>query len=233
MSEIGEISIKIGKFMTKYIDIPLEQAVGIWGDKLKYKRWENQLNFIIKAKNKFKELGLKNPPKELQLKLGLPLLEASSLEDDDYLQNLWANLLVNGTTDFSLERSHIVILEQLTSLEAQILIKIYSHIKFDGNNTYRIDVSNYPKIEIITDESSVATQEEVADLWDNLDNHENIVEDIDIATSSEINLALSNLMRLNCLLRVITFGGGENFNSVHPTIFGANLYEAVHEPKKI
>ena len=122
---------KAGTFIAKYIDAPLVQAVGIFEDKLKYRRWENQLTLMKKADDKIKELGYINPPRELSLKLGLPLIEAASLEDDDKLQDLWANLLVNGTTNFSLERSYISVLEQLSPVEAQILIKIYNHI---GNN---------------------------------------------------------------------------------------------------
>ena len=36
------------------------------------------------------EAGLSNPTRAIALKLAVPLLEAASLEDDDYLQDLWA-----------------------------------------------------------------------------------------------------------------------------------------------
>ncbi len=31
----------MGGFIAKYVAGPLEQAMGIWDDKLKYRRWEN------------------------------------------------------------------------------------------------------------------------------------------------------------------------------------------------
>jgi len=222
---------KAGTFIAKYIDAPLVQAVGIFEDKLKYRRWENQLTLMKKADDKIKELGYINPPRELSLKLGLPLIEAASLEDDDKLQDLWANLLVNGTTNFSLERSYISVLEQLSPVEAQILIKIYNHIGNNIENVGSIDVTTYPNVKISKKKSEYYTGEEQLVEEVKIEEDGELDDEIDIDTV-EFNLALSNLIRLNCLRRVITFGGGENFRSVHPTIFGAKLYEAVKDPIK-
>ena len=248
MSEIEEIAKtannaldkaeKFGGFISKYIDASLVQAMGIIEDKLKYRRWENQLKLMKKSNDLIKKLGYEKPPKELSLKYGLPLLEASSLEDDDKLQELWANLLVNSTINenFTLERSYISVLEQLSKLEAKIIIDIYSKINYEKDTTYRIDVSNYPDIEIIKNESIIPSQEDINkianDIFNGKENNLNSKDELISYEMTDVNLALSNLIRLNCLRRVITFGGGENFRSVHPTIFGAKLYEAVKDPIK-
>ena len=78
-----------------------------------------------------REIGLDKPTRQIPLKLAIPLLEAASLEDDDFLQDLWVKLLVNAANiecKVSLQRAYISILEQLTSLEARMLLKIYSLI---------------------------------------------------------------------------------------------------------
>jgi hypothetical protein len=113
-----------GNYMSKFLTPPLEQVSELITDKLKYYTFSNQLNLMKKAQEKMDELGL-SPKNTIPLKLGIPLLEAASLEDDDRLQELWANLLVNSSTSFSLERSFISVLEQLSPLEAKILIMIY------------------------------------------------------------------------------------------------------------
>ena len=41
-------------------------------------------------------IGLNGPNRAIPLKIAIPLFQAASLEDDDYLQDLWAKLLVNG-----------------------------------------------------------------------------------------------------------------------------------------
>ena len=195
---------KAGTFIAKYIDAPLTEITGIWNDKLKYRRWENQLNLWTKANKKLKELGLESPLKELPLKLGLPLIEAASLKEDDKLQELWANLLVNSATEFSLERSYISVLEELSTLEAEIMMIIYG---------------NTGSIEKHDGASIIYKTKEIFEKF--------ILKGI---PEYDIKLALSNLTRLQCLLRVINHGGGENFKSVHTTIFGRSLFEAIKDP---
>jgi hypothetical protein len=192
----------------------------------------------MKAQHKMKSLGYSEPLKTIPLKLGIPMLEAASLEDDKVLQNLWVNLLVNSSTNFSLERSYINVLEQLSPLEAEIIVEIYTKVDYDGMDSYRIEIDNYPKIKVIKNENTIPTQEDVDEIWNNLDSNKKIeektYEPIDNATkgmSIELKLALSNLIRLQCIDKLTSFGG-EIFSSVSPTLFGSKLYEAVREPIK-
>jgi len=191
---------KAGTFIAKYIDAPLTEITGIWNDKLKYRRWENQLNLWTKANKKLQDLGLESPRKELPLKLGLPLIEAASLEDDNQLQELWANLLVNSSTVFSLERSYISVLEQLSAVEAEILLKIYDSISDSiKDDDFRFII-----------------------------NPEDIFIDLSSSNISKLdfNLALSNLIRLDCIGHVIHLSGEKD----HTTLFGKFLFEAIKEP---
>ena len=87
---------KFGGFISRYIAGSIEQGTGIFEDKLKYMRWERQVRLMQRAEQLLKETGLSQPTRAIPLKLAIPLLEAASLEDDDYLQDLWARLLVNA-----------------------------------------------------------------------------------------------------------------------------------------
>src|SRR4051812_43659442 len=105
-NSIGEIAKTAGKavdagrefggFMSRYISGSLEQAMGIFEDKLRYMRWENQIQLMRKVEQYLNQSGIGSPSKALPLKIAVPLFEAASLEDDEKLQELWAALLING-----------------------------------------------------------------------------------------------------------------------------------------
>jgi hypothetical protein len=44
--------------------------------------------------------------------------------------------------------------------------------------------------------------------------------------SNDVKLALANLARLRCLALPMTFGGGELYTYVNPTLFGERFVEA-------
>jgi len=212
-----EATEKFGSFIAKYISGSLEQGMGIFEDKLKYMRWERQIRLINKAEEVMKSRGLVKPSKPIPLKLAIPLFESASLEDDSYIQDLWVNLLVNSSSDhtkFSLERSYINVLEQLTTLEAKILVTIYSH-EFEVNKGYEIQTSLLPDQIIFREQKNLdfssKTSEEYQDPKD---------------PNDTIKLALSNLSRLQCL-KLAPSLGQEIYAVIHPTLFGAKLYEAI------
>jgi len=200
--EVGE---KFGRFIAKYIGGTLEQGFGIWEDKLKYIRWENQYKLMTKANNLLKERGLLDNIKPLPLKVAIPLFEKASLEDDDYLQNLWTNLLVNSVTpnmEIDLNKTYINILEQLSPLEAQTLMVIYSI----DDESYRTSIETFGLPEYIT-------------------YHSNNTESKDIKEPNDsIKLVLENLLRLGCIsLATLTIGGGQSYGLIHQTLLGKKL----------
>ena len=198
-----ETTRDFGNYMSQFFTPPLEQVSELITDKLKYYTWSNKLNLMSKAKKKMDKLGL-HAQNTIPLKLGIPLLEAASLEEDDKLQELWANLLVNSSTGFSLERSYISVLEQMSWLETNILMKIYK---------------------------TISPHEQYDDILLTLNTEEIFDDLIKIGISEyDIKLAFSNLTRLQCILRVVTYGGGENFKRIHTTIFGRTLFESIKNP---
>jgi chorismate mutase len=61
--------------------------------------------------------------KELNLKTLVPLIEQSSLEDDELLQTKWANLIANmcSSPETGLEPKLVKTLSNLSVIEAQVL----------------------------------------------------------------------------------------------------------------
>jgi hypothetical protein len=199
-----DASRETGKFMAKFIKGPLEQAMGIFEDKLKYMRWERQISFIDKTNEILKERGLSEPTQPVAMKIFIPLVHAATLEEDDLLQEIWANLLVNaGDKDSGVEirRNFITILQDLSFIEVQILKKIYS-------------IELGPVEEIWTCELPEKVLTERPE-----DENKRPIEDV--------ALALANLCRLNLLESVITMGvGGTLLKAVYQTVLGRKLYEA-------
>lgn len=113
---------------------------GIRQDEAKFKRWENAQKLLIKAKRITEDVDeqLKEPP----LKISMPLLENASLEDEEELQDKWANLLANSLTQKKdIKPAYIEILKELSSIEVKILDKIYEEAKKERWNPTDIQFS--------------------------------------------------------------------------------------------
>lgn len=199
---------RFGGFISRYVAGPIEQGMGIFEDKLKYMRWERQVRLMQRAEQLLLEAGLTRPTRAIPLKLALPLLEAASLEDDDYIQDLWARMLVNfanGSSHVSLQRVYIAILEQITPLEAVILHKIYS-LPYDETHHDGVEVGKLPdEVAVGKDDGKGKSLPEPPEA---------------------VRLALANLARLGCIGIRKSWGGGEIFKTVNPTLLGKSFVEA-------
>ncbi|GAB4036701.1 Abi-alpha family protein [Spirosoma jeollabukense] len=101
---------------------PATKELGeLFADKMRYRRLKNQISIFNKTVYLLEQNNLK--PKELKLKTLVPLLEQCSLEENEELQEKWANLLTNIATspENGLEPRLVKTLSNLTPLEAQIL----------------------------------------------------------------------------------------------------------------
>jgi len=195
-----------GGFIAKFVSGPLEQGMGIFEDRLRYMRWERQLRLMQRAQDILQLAGLSAPTRPVPLKLAIPIMQGASLEENDGLQDRWAALLVNAANaNFRSEvrRSYTSILEQITPLDAQILDILYS-LPFEKSQHDGIVTGNLPESARIADEK----------------------EPNDALPSDEAVISLSNLARLGCLRPAMTWGGGESFGRVNPTVAGKAFVEA-------
>jgi len=193
---------KFGGFIAKFIDGPLKQGIGIFQDKLTYMRWERQVRFIKRSEDLLNEVGISSPTRPVPMKIAIPLIQAASLEEDDDLQDRWAKLLVNAGNANSgvvVKRSYISILEDLSPMDAKILEKICSVGLLDEVIlTYKL-----PDEAVISQTNNFYAE-----------------------PSRDVELSLSNLMRLGCITSPLYMGGKLNLTEVQPTLLGCCLVKA-------
>jgi hypothetical protein len=201
-----DASRDLGGFVARFITAPLDEIAGKWTDDLKFKRWENQLALHEKAKRKLKELGGVDAVqwREVPMRLQVPLLEAASITEEDDIRERWANLLLNFANEesgISMERSFISVLRELSPLEAVILDRIYATKRTDSEGVLTAGLPDTAERE--TPGRGVADD-----------------------PSPEIAFAVSNLIRLGCLISAAVWGGSENIKVVLETTFGRELMRA-------
>lgn len=175
---------EFGGFLAPLIKGPVEQAMKIWEDRLKYMRWERQVRLMQRAKKFLGDRGLTKPSRTIPLSFAIPLLQEAAMEDDDYLQDHWAMLLVNAadvTSGVEIRRTFISILRDLSPFDALMLDKIYqASLDAAVDKDQRIFTGNLP---------------EKAEVWNKKE-----YEGKNITLLEEVELSLANLLRLGCLI---------------------------------
>ncbi len=202
-----DASREMGGFISRFVSGPLEQGVGIFEDKLRYIRWERQVRLIRRSEEFLEEQGFPSPNKPIPLKNAVPLLEYATLEEDDYLQDMWARLLVNGTNDstgINIERSFIEILGQINPLEVRIMKAVYA-LPFEDTRYAGVLTEKLPEAAAIVEEKP---------------------QEKPVEPPETVKLALANLVRLGCLKFPLTWGGGEIFTQINPTLIGKEFVAA-------
>jgi len=103
----------------------------LFADKIRYKRLKNQVTIFSKTADLLEKNNLQ--AKELNLKTLVPLIEQSSLEEDEILQTKWANLIANmcSSIETGLEPKLVKTLSNLSAIEAQALDFIYDRYKLE------------------------------------------------------------------------------------------------------
>jgi Abortive infection alpha/Protein of unknown function (DUF2806) len=119
-SGIINIAEKLVDFVHKLAGPLAEQGGLILGDNVKLYRLKNWVRITTEAQQILSDANL--PPNAVPPRLFLPIREASSLEDNETLQSLWAGLLATASqqTD-SVSPSFVETLKQLTPDEARHL----------------------------------------------------------------------------------------------------------------
>lgn len=196
----------MGVFISSLTKGSIEEGIGIFEDKLKYLRWERQVRLVKRANEYIKESGLSGVERALPLKFAIPLLQGASLEDDDYLQDKWAQLLANSVirNGIEIKRVYIDILERLSPLEVRIIEKVYGSFSFDELQNKTLLTHKLPEAIEIQDEA----RREPAQ------------------NDPEIQLALVNLSRIGCISLTKSIGGSEFYSMIHSTLLGKYFYDA-------
>ncbi len=114
-------------FLDKLIIPAVEETGLLLKDKVTLWKFKNQVKMLHKAKFYCEKYNLS--PKTISLKLLCPLLDYSSLEEDEELQDKWAILLTNMVDSEQNIENHVLpyILSQISSNEFSFLEDVFDY----------------------------------------------------------------------------------------------------------
>jgi hypothetical protein len=118
------------KFLSKLLGSAIAESGQLISDQIRFRRFKNQVTVFTKAKNLLEKNGIE--PKEVNLKILAPLVEYSSLEEDEKMQEIWANVVANIST-YDTEQAFnlkcIEILKEITPNEIVLLDYLFEKFK--------------------------------------------------------------------------------------------------------
>ncbi|MCI5208135.1 MAG: DUF4393 domain-containing protein [Candidatus Electrothrix sp. ATG2] len=200
-----EATERLGRFASKYINEPLEEVTGMLTDKLRFMRWERQVRLLERANKLIDERKIGNNHRTVPPKIAFPVIENASLEEDDFLQDLWANLLVTSIDPKEKQprSAYIDIIKQLEPLDVNALRFIYLFYKNSYEGRKNIEQDDY----------FGKNCEFLGVHWDKI---------IDSLNIDEIayKVSIDNLMRLRLITPYFnSVGKGEGYKTVHHGYF--------------
>lgn len=185
-AKFGTTSVKFTEtmlcFISKILGNPIEEAAGIIGDKLQYIRWQRQMRMVDEV-NKILISKDLDKTRTIPPKFALPMLEQASLEEDDYLQDIWCKLIANSLDpnfDSEIRYAFIEIIKNLTPLDAKILKYVY--------DTALKNCSHFEDISFRNNVIKLHRKTPIYIIRKNIN-----------ANNDEIEASLDNLLRVRCL----------------------------------
>jgi len=133
-------------------------------------------------------------------------MREGSLEEDDELQDIWAQLLVNAADDGSgidVQHTFLSILKDLSSQDARVLRLIYSVSEADAQNG--IWTGLLPDRVVLSKEKSTGIEE---------------------FPSPSMRIVLGNLARLGLIDSALAWGGPLTFKHIYQTALGRGFFQA-------
>lgn len=169
-----EIVEKLSTLLEKIFGEGFTHLGGSFSDWAKYFRYKNLLKLQDKVILLHRKRGIEGKTTPVPPRYAIPLLESASLEDDENLQDKWAGLIANGTDPnkcFQFQKIYIQILSNLEPLDAILLDFLASQ-----KDIIKIDDDSKPKF----------NAEKISDILKK--------------DREAINISLSNLFRLGCII---------------------------------
>ena len=170
----------------------LRDSVGLMSDKLKFYRIEKFYSLKDKTEKNLKEKGIKTtipvPPK-----LGIPLIEAATVEDNEDLHTRWSNMLsnaINPNFNGKITRNFVSILEEMNPVDVLILDTICKEW---------LSLSDDQKDNTLFDRSKIITNFRIE--------------------KKECEISLRNLLRLGCLKPGVVVGTGISLGGHNPSSY--------------
>jgi hypothetical protein len=124
-----------------------EELGGLISDQVKLRRFKNQVTIFSKAQGFLKDKNI--DPKKVSLKVLAPLIEYSSYEEEESVQNKWAKLTAHVLTenlDQIFQQNCISILNKLSSVEAKIIDDLHDELDLMRDQIYKREVDKYERM---------------------------------------------------------------------------------------
>ncbi|WP_026395472.1 Abi-alpha family protein [Acetobacterium malicum] len=180
--------------------------VGTWKTDVDARRKKNLINMLESTIKEFEDKGLPYKIIPIELRVSVSILEEASLEDDEFMRKLWANLFANATYENSKSNVDIAcvdVLRRLSLQDAEILLTIYKQ-PFENFN------------------DNVITKELPSGVRISNGGKEELKFDL----SENIEFSLSNLERLGCINGMQRMGPSRDYHLISRTILGKKVYES-------
>lgn len=207
-----EATQALGRFVSRITTEPLETVMGILNDKLQFVRWERKLRLAERGREILDQRGIQGPLRPIPYKLALPIIENASLEDNDELQDLWANLLASAVDpqfEGPIRTAYVDIIKQLEVVDVHILNEAYESYKnwLEGmlrketvpSNRYYLPSGNSIKKDVIIERLAISPY-----VYEN---------------------SIDNLVRVRCLGLYLAYNG-----TLFITSLGVSFVEACTRP---
>ena len=125
---VTENAVGLRKFLNKLCGPAAEQYGEAWADRVKQFRYLNHVKFLSKAQKLHEELGV-NLNFTVKPRLMLDVIEASSMEEDDGMQDWWAGLSISSIEQNPSDDNLIFInmMKQITSTQRTLISHICSN----------------------------------------------------------------------------------------------------------
>ena len=184
---VEEGAKKAFSFLDDLIKPPLREVGEVLADKVKYWRFKNQVNILLKTKKFLKSKGIKS--NKVPVKTLAKLLEYASFEEDETMQDKWVGLLTSAAGsegDKDIYYILVEVLNQLSPLDVRLLDLLYSESE-KKDNKLRKDFIGFRKHKLF---KSIGIEENIGDI------------------------IIENLNRMNLVEYKLTGGGGTGIASL-------------------
>ncbi len=159
----GKVAIEAGKKLIEESDGLIRSLFGnsiteygeIMTDNIRYRRLKNQISILEKVKDFIDEHNMEL--KQVNLKVMFPLLNHSSLEENEDLQLKWAKLIKNILTvkiEEVVQQKAVEVLSKMSNADARVMdhmysqfIKAYFHGGLESMSIGIENISHWAKLE--------------------------------------------------------------------------------------
>lgn len=121
---LGAVAASAATLIGKVVGRPASEVAELLADHVRAWRVSNLVALAQKTEEKLRSRGINVGIQALPTSLGFAVIEAASREDDDEIQDLWANLLANNSDpglEVHINKTVIEVVRQLAATDARLL----------------------------------------------------------------------------------------------------------------